>query len=111
MVEVRSALTYGRPDCMPSSLGVIHACVEEHSHVSLVTDAFPLCVLCQLVRWSLRQSTQLGCVCVTMGKRAQSTETDVFQYTTRKGDMFKYEKTLPSLPVPPLAQTLERYVP
>ena len=56
----------------------------------------------------MRQSTQLRGVCVTMGKRVQSTETDVFQYTTQKGDMFKYEKTLPSLPVPPLAQTLER---
>lgn len=46
---------------------------------------------------------------MAMGKRAQSTETDVLKYTTQKGDMFKYEKTLPSLPVPPLAQTLERY--
>ena len=31
-------------------------------------------------------------------------------YTTQKGDMLKYQHTLPKLPVPPLNQTLQRYL-
>lgn len=33
-----------------------------------------------------------------------------FRYVSEKGDMFKYQSTIPKLPVPPLRQTLERYL-
>lgn len=33
-----------------------------------------------------------------------------FRYVSEKGEMFKYQGSLPKLPVPPLRQTLERYL-
>ena len=33
-----------------------------------------------------------------------------FHYARKKGDMFECQSLLPSLPVPPLRQTLERYL-
>ena len=33
-----------------------------------------------------------------------------FRFVSEKGEMFKYQSSLPKLPVPPLKQTLERYL-
>ena len=33
-----------------------------------------------------------------------------FHYVSEKGEMFKYQNSIPKLPVPPLKQTLERYL-